>query len=60
MPKFYTVAQVAEMLKIRKNYIYDLIYKGELEAVRLSEKRFRISDDALKEYLDKQKIITTY
>jgi len=59
MPKYYTVAQVAEILKIRKNYIYDLIYKGQLEAVRLSEKRFRISDDALKEYLEKQKIITT-
>lgn len=49
MSEFYTIAEVAEILKIRKNYIYELVYKGELEAIRLSERRFRVPEQALLE-----------
>lgn len=49
--KTYTVEQVAKMLKIRKNYVYDLIYSGKLRALRLSERRFRITESALLDFL---------
>ena len=56
MSEIYTVAEVASKLRVRKNYIYEIIYRGELKAVRLSEKRFRITEDSLKEYLEKNTV----
>ncbi len=47
----YTVADVAKMLKVRKGFIYELIYTGRLKAIRLSERRFRISEEALRDFL---------
>ena len=47
----YTVEQTAKILQVRKNFVYDLIYTGRLRAVRLSERRFRISETALQEFL---------
>ena len=47
----YTVEQIAKILQVRKNFVYDLIYTGRLRAVRLSERRFRISEAALAEFL---------
>jgi len=50
----YTVPEIAEMLKVRKNYVYELIYTGELKAIRLSERRFRISENALNNFICRQ------
>ncbi|WP_242848735.1 helix-turn-helix domain-containing protein [Syntrophomonas palmitatica] len=47
----YTVEQTAKILQVRKNFVYDLIFTGRLRAVRLSERRFRISEAALAEFL---------
>lgn len=47
-------AEVARMLKVRKGYVYELIYAGQLRAVQMSERRLRITEDALKEFLEKQ------
>lgn len=49
--KTYTVADVAKMLQVRKGFIYELIYTGRLKAVRLSERRFRISEEAWLDFL---------
>ncbi|AFM40953.1 DNA-binding protein, excisionase family [Desulfosporosinus acidiphilus SJ4] len=48
---FYTVPEVATMLRSKTNYIYDLISQGKLKAIRLSERRTRISSDALAEFI---------
>ena len=50
----YTVADVARMLQVRKGYVYELIYKGELKAARLSSRRFRVTREALDEFLNAQ------
>jgi len=56
MQTFYTPTQVANLLKVKKNYVLEQIHRGELKAYRLSEKRFRISAEALNEFLDKHKV----
>ena len=48
---YYTVPEVATLLKFKKNYIYDLIGQGRLKAIRVSERRTRIPSDALAEFL---------
>jgi len=48
---YYTVPEVATLLKFKKNYIYDLIGQGRLKAIRVSERRTRIPSDALSEFL---------
>lgn len=48
---FYTVPEVAALLKFKKNYIYDLIAQGRLKAIRASERRTRIPSDALAEFI---------
>jgi len=50
----YTVEQTAKLLQVRKNFIYDLIYTGRIKALRLSERRFRISEHALNEFLQQE------
>lgn len=47
--KFYTVAEVAKMLRVRKSFVYELVARGKLRAVRLSEKRIRVPEEALLE-----------
>ena len=39
-PEFYTVSQVAEMLQVKRNYIYELIYKGQLQAIDYQKNAF--------------------
>ena len=50
----YTVEQVAKKLMVRKGFVYDLIYTGRLTAIRLSERRFRISEEALISFIEKE------
>lgn len=49
--EFYTASEVARMLRIRKGYVYELVAQGRLKAVRLSERRLRISKQALEEFI---------
>ncbi|MGQ9512144.1 helix-turn-helix domain-containing protein [Thermodesulfitimonas sp.] len=49
--KFYTAPEVAKILRVKKAYIYELVATGRLKAVRLSERRLRIPEESLKEYL---------
>lgn len=54
--ELYTVADVADLLQVKKNYIYELIYKGQLQAFKLSERRFRITRESLNEYLNSRSV----
>lgn len=51
MVEIYTVPEVAKILKVKKGYVYELIYKGELRAIRLSARRFRITEESLLDFL---------
>lgn len=46
---YYTVPEVAELLKVKKAYVYDLINFGKLKAIKLSERRTRVPASALDE-----------
>ncbi len=52
--KTYTVADLAQIFKVRKGYVYELIYTNKIKAIRLSERRFRITEEALQEFIQKQ------
>lgn len=45
----FTVSEVAKLLKVNRNFIYDLIKNGELEAVRVGS--IKVTKDALNKYL---------
>jgi excisionase family DNA binding protein len=50
----YTVTEVAKMLKVNRNFVYDEIKKGNLEAVKIGS--IKIREDKLEEYInDKQR-----
>jgi excisionase family DNA binding protein len=50
--KFWTVAEVADTLRVSRMSVYRLIHSGELEAVQFG-RSFRISAEALDSYLKK-------
>lgn len=52
--QIYTVEQAAKILQVRKGFVYDLIYTGRLKAIRLSERRFRVSEDALRMFIEQE------
>lgn len=52
--QFYTASEVAKILRIRKSYVYELIYQGKPRAVKLSERRLRIPQEAIKELVEKE------
>jgi excisionase family DNA binding protein len=56
MGEIYTVTEVAEKLKVRKGYVYELIYTGRLQAVRLSERRFRVTEQSLNDFIEQEQI----
>lgn len=55
-PKTYTVEQVAKLLQVRKGFVYDLVYVGRLRAIRLSERRFRITQAALEDFFQQEEM----
>ena len=52
----YTVSEVAKMLKVNRNFVYNLIKDGELEAVRIGS--IKIREDKLNEYI-KSQVVTS-
>ena len=51
-PRFLTVAEVAELLRVSKMTVYRLVHGGELPAVRVG-RSFRVTEDDVNEYLRK-------
>lgn len=48
---YYTVPEVAELLKVKKAYVYDLVNFGKLKAIKLSARRTRVSLTDFNNYL---------
>ena len=53
--QLFSVRQVADYLMISHQKVHELIRSGELNAYRFGPKKFKISDIALKEFLEKKK-----
>lgn len=53
---YYTVPEVAALLKFKKNFIYDLINQGRLKAIKLSERRTRVTSDALNDFINGENV----
>ncbi|MDR3202879.1 MAG: helix-turn-helix domain-containing protein [Bifidobacteriaceae bacterium] len=49
-PRFLTVAEVADQMRVSGMTVYRLIHAGELRAIRVG-RSFRVPADALDEYL---------
>ena len=45
----YTVKEVANLLKVNKNYVYTAIKKGELEAIKIGS--IKITKEALDAFI---------
>jgi len=56
--QLYTVPEVAKILRVKKGYVYELIYTKRLKALRMSERRIRVSEESLKTFL-KQEMSTS-
>lgn len=50
----YTVSEVAKMLKVNRNFVYNLIKNGELEAVRIGS--IKVKREALNRYIERMTI----
>ena len=50
MMPLYTVAEVSKLLKVNRYFVYDLIRKGELEAVRIGS--IKVRKDAVERYVE--------
>ena len=54
-----TPLEVAELLKITKNTVYELIKRGELPAYKVG-KKLRIDKEDIDNYINSQKTSTTF
>lgn len=52
--QLYTVAEVAKILRVRKSFVYELVAQGRLRALRLSSRRIRIPEEALRQFLEQE------
>lgn len=53
----YTVTEVAKLLKVNRNFVYNLIKNGELEAVKIGS--IKVREEALNQYVNEQRIVVT-
>ena len=49
---FYTVKEVAEIMRFSKSYVYELIKDGRLKAVRIGKGKIIVSSKDLQEFID--------
>lgn len=49
--RFLTVAEVAALMRVSKMTVYRLVHSGELPAVRVGRRSFRVPEKAVHEYL---------
>ena len=54
MQKYYTPAELAKLLRVRKSYVYELLSSRRIKSIRLSERRTRIPESEVEEYLSKK------
>ena len=51
----YTVSEVAKLLKVNRNFVYDIIKKGELKAIRVGS--IKIKRDDLEAYINQREVV---
>ena len=49
-----SVSEVAKMLKVNRNFVYNLIKNGELEAVKIGS--IKVKREALNRYIERMTI----
>jgi excisionase family DNA binding protein len=52
--QLYTADEVAKLLRVKKPYVYELIYSGRLKSIRLSERRIRIPESSILDFIKKE------
>lgn len=52
--QLYTVPEVAKILRVKKGYVYELIYTKRLRAIKMSERRIRIPEESLRNFLEQE------
>lgn len=50
-----TVSEVAKMLKVNRNFVYDIIKRGELRAIRVGS--IKIKREDLESYINEREVI---
>lgn len=53
MSRMYKVSEVADILKINRNEVYNLIHSGELKAFEI--KSLRVTEEDLNEFISSRK-----
>ncbi len=53
--KLYSVREVADLLSIHSDNVYNMIKRGEMYAIRLGPRRTRIPESALREWMEARK-----
>lgn len=53
MSRMYKVSEVADILKINRNQVYNLIHSGELKAFEI--KSLRVTEEDLNEFISSRK-----
>lgn len=53
MNRLYKVSEVADILKINRNQVYNLIHSGELKAFEI--KSLRVTEEDLNEFISSRK-----
>ena len=56
LKRSYSVPQVAEMLGITTDEVYRLIKYQNISAYRGNRRKFRVTGQALKDYIDEQNV----
>lgn len=51
----YTVSEVASLLKVNRNFVYDAIKRGKLKAVKVGSIKIRKTD--LEAYIEERGVI---
>lgn len=50
-----TVSEVAKMLKVNRNFVYDIIKRGELRAIRVGS--IKIKREDLESYINEREVV---
>ena len=54
--KYLTLHVVADLLSCTERHIYDLIAEGSLTAIKVGSRSVRVSEQSLKDFIEKRKI----
>lgn len=58
--QYYTVPEVAKILKKSRSFIYDMINQGKLEGIKISVRGTRIHIRAIERFIKQQQMDNTY